>query len=115
MRLENETLLENLKESSTELTKLNAENQTLIEEQALSEVQRERAERERLESEESIRKLTMELTEKKCAIDDLRARMEEGTIDISGNCFPLALTEAAGIATIIADVSTSHLYLCRRR
>jgi len=64
LRLENENLLESLKESSAELSKLTAENQTLIEEQALGEAGKEKAEREKLEVEKATQKLTMELTER---------------------------------------------------
>ena len=78
LRLAHESLLESLRESSAELTKLNAENQTLIEEQAVSEVEREKTERMRLETEEAMKKLTMELTEKKCQIDAFNAKAEEG-------------------------------------
>lgn len=78
MRLENDNLLTSLQESSTELTKLNAENQSLIEERAMGEVDKERTEMEKKQLQEIVQKLKTELITKKCQMGEMSKRVDAG-------------------------------------
>ena len=80
MRLENENLLANLKESSEELTKLNAENQSLMEERAMGEVVRERTEIENNKLQGVVRELTTEINARNSQMEEMSKKVEAGKI-----------------------------------